>query len=405
MQTVRVHFRTGAIKVFQEVLGKPMPESLTVDMAVSNRDEIEGECAARLASFNSKRSTEGALHFTIREITIRTLLQSEDSTLFESTVVHEMFHATDLFMLNNGNKLIQTIRNAVNNKTDVCCSNKKDGLSALLGTLQVLHHYRAEGVAILGESLVMKNQFGPIVDVTSQFCSVFKFMMMRSQMRLHDQETEIFDEQTFHTAYAVAPIILLMILDKRGDIKHNLAQKALKALDSGHFDLTDDEARIIMQSALSLSLSGYIQGLMCIGDQVSPIRPFLDFCGQMQDECDDENISVFEKLVQEPENEGAFNTAMDSIMGCCIPDEELNRLYNDFMENSLEDDSYLQVKEKLTVLHRILNNDMGSDRQRIAQWALTYFFDDEDVIHDDVPGIGLVDDITILDYAIRLLNL
>lgn len=44
------------------------------------------------------------------------------------------------------------------------------------------------------------------------------------------------------------------------------------------------------------------------------------------------------------------------------------------------------------------------DRKSGAQWALTYFFDDEDIIHDDVAGIGYVDDITVIDYAIRLLE-
>ena len=62
------------------------------------------------------------------------------------------------------------------------------------------------------------------------------------------------------------------------------------------------------------------------------------------------------------------------------------------------------MKEKVTKLYNIFKNDDNPDRRRLAQWALTYFFDDEDIIHDDVSGLGFVDDVIIMDYAIDLLQ-
>lgn len=74
------------------------------------------------------------------------------------------------------------------------------------------------------------------------------------------------------------------------------------------------------------------------------------------------------------------------------------------MERATNAPLYPQLKEKVTMLYSVLKKDDNPDRRRLAQWALTYFFDDEDIIHDDVSGLGLIDDMTIIDYAISLLN-
>ena len=74
-QAIRAQFRETASKVFQEVLGKPLPESITVNMAISDREEMKGESAARLASFNVELSRGGSCVFTIREITVKTILE------------------------------------------------------------------------------------------------------------------------------------------------------------------------------------------------------------------------------------------------------------------------------------------------------------------------------------------
>ena len=39
-----------------------------------------------------------------------------------------------------------------------------------------------------------------------------------------------------------------------------------------------------------------------------------------------------------------------------------------------------------------------------AQLALTYFFDDENLIHDEIDGIRYVDDMIVMDYAMKLLQ-
>ena len=113
---------------------------------------------------------------------------------------------------------------------------------------------------------------------------------------------------------------------------------------------------------------------------------------------------AYEHLLQQPRSETAFNEAMNQIMGSCISEEELNDLYAKFMEDTNMFSLYPKLKDKITALYSVLKIDSNPDRKRLAQWALTYFFDDEDIIHDNVNGLGLVDDETVIDYAIQLLQ-
>ena len=404
-QAIRTQFREIASRVFQDVLGKTLPESITVNMAISDPEEMKGESAARLASFNVELSRGGSSYFTIREITVKTILEQSDSQLLKSTVIHEMFHAADQYMLKSNREIFEDVEDDINETADRFNHEGQDAHIALLNILQIFDHYRAEGVALLGESLLMKTPFGVVNHATAQFCKTFELTIMRAQRRIGGHRgNDIFDKETFHKAYHVAPIILLLVLEQGEDIQPELAQKALKCLDSGQYNLTDEEVATIMRSAIKLSLPAYIQGLICLGDEVAPISPFLNLCASIQKDHDEENIDSYEDLIEEPVSEEAFNEAMDQIMGCCMPEEELDGLYEKFMNNPIDDPSYPELKEKAAFLYSILKNDSDTDRRELAQWALTYLFDEEDLIHDDIPGIGYVDDLVVIDYAIDLLE-
>jgi len=405
-QAIRAQFRDTANRVFQDILGKPLPETLTVNMAISNRDELKGESAARLASYNVALSRADSAVFTIREITVKTLLNHEDLTLFMSTVTHEMFHAADKQMLDNSHRLFDAIMNDIAEGHDDFNRQGESNNIALLRTLQVFNHYRAEGVAILGESLLMKQEFGSVGDTIERFCSLFELLMIRARMRTEGDKSrgDIFDDATFHQAYAVAPVILLIVLGKTRKIDVNLAKKALECLESGEYNLSEEEVITIMRAALSLTLIGYVQGLTSLGNEIAPIRPFLDFCASLQQDSDEDNMQAYEQLIMQSKSAETFNAAMDQIMGSCISEEELDGLYAEFLESTANDSLYPQLKEKVTLLYSVLKKDDNPDRKKLAQWALTYFFDDEDLIHDDVTGIGLVDDLTIISYAKDILQ-
>ena len=404
-QIIRSQFRETSHKVFEEVLDKPLPDSMTINMAISDREELSGENGARLASFNVALSKANSAMFTIREITVKTILDHKDLTLFKSTVTHEMFHAADKQMLENSHRLFDDIRNDIAESSDDFNRHNEDANVALLRTLLVFNHYRAEGVALLGESLLMKTKFGSVNGAIERFCSLFELTMMRARMRTSGKRSvDIFDKNISHEAYSVAPIILLLVLGKRREISPELSTKALRCLESGGYELTDEETITIMRAALSITLIGYMQGLTTLGNQVSPIRPFLDFCASVQQDADEDNVSAYENLITSNKTADNFNAAMDQIMGSCMSEEELDKLYAKFKDSKINDALYPHIKEKVASLYSIFKNDDNADRQRLAQWALTYFFDDEDIIHDDVSGLGLIDDLTVIDYATKLLQ-
>lgn len=185
-------------------------------------------------------------------------------------------------------------------------------------------------------------------------------------------------------------------------------------IERQQINISDEEVKTIMRPTLGLSLASYIQGLMLLGKNVAPIMPFLLFCGKLQYELElmnpaqskveNDNATAFSQLVQQPASADIFKSAMNQIMGYNTPIEELDNLYMNFINNPIDDPLYSKQKEKVSTLYSILKNEENSDKQLIAQWALTYFFDDQDVINDDIIGIGFIDDLVVLDYALNLLK-
>ena len=94
--------------------------------------ELKGESAARLASYSVALSRANSAVFTVREITVKTLLKHEDSSLFESTVIHEMFHAADKQMLENSHKVFTAIQNDIAETCDIFDQREENANIALL---------------------------------------------------------------------------------------------------------------------------------------------------------------------------------------------------------------------------------------------------------------------------------
>lgn len=58
--------------------------------------------------------------------------------------------------------------------------------------------------------------------------------------------------------------------------------------------------------------------------------------------------------------------------------------------------SKLQIQEALQSIR--------TQFKKVAQLALTFLFNQKDIIHDDLKGIGLVDDVTVIDYTLKLID-
>lgn len=397
---IRKQFRDAALLVFAKVAGKNVPETIEIQLTQNHPDELSGKKPAILASFSPAMSDESHLSFTIRESIIKGYLTKKRMTLFQLTVIHEMMHAADLPMLSKASQLRNDIRNKiVASLTNPLNTQQKEPLGALLDVLNMLGVYRAEGVALLGEHLLSKQRFGSVDDAVVAFRKAYELTLQRSKLWINSPTAvdEIFDDKIRGLAYNVAPGILMLTLGRRGDLENELVLRTLEGMRSGDYELSDEETITILRAALSLSLIDYIQGLMLLGDKIAPMKPMLEFCALLQKEYEEENIAAFDNLIHHPE---LTMQAVKEIMGNFIPESEIDAYYHDFCQNTPDDG----MQEKVAQLYEVMKKDNDLDRRRIAQWALTYLFDDQDLIHDDIPGLGLVDDMIVIDNALELLQ-
>ena len=433
-KTIRRQFRKSAHYVFSDILQTTPPKEIEIQMSQNDREELKGLEVARLASFSVSRSTSDKAVFLIHEKTVREVLDNHDMVEFESTVLHEMIHAGDFPIIKSNHDLLEQI-NSDNpyEQGDFFFyeSDKKRGQKALLGILAMLDHYRAEGIAILGEQLLLKRGndlsivsviftmnpglkelFDPVDIAMNYFCKTFHNIFFNTLMKAHTRITRpgfsevILDDDTRQAAYSVAPYILLLALDKLSAIESGLAQKAIPALVTGDYDELDEQECIaIIRAALSLPLPDYIQGLMYMGDFITPIQPFLAICAKIQQDYNEESINSFYQLINDPNRIENFNQAMTTIMGSCMSEEEIDAYYEDFLGKDLPIElTKSRLKEKVAKLYSILKNANNDEGKQVANWALTYFFDDQDIIHDDIKGIGFIDDMIVIDIALNILN-
>ena len=406
-KSIRKQFRDAAMMVFSDILGKPLPETIVVDIAPNRSKQFEEDEGTVLASFNSQLSQSDRLIFTFHEVTVKIALKESDNVLLKSTIIHEMIHAADQPVLVKNRKLLDSLKREIYASSDsFFTQNTNDAQVALLNTLLMFGHYRSEGIAILGEHLLTKRRFDNVIDTLDGFRKIFEWTMVKSKnWALGSKGTgRIFDDRTYHTAYLVAPSILLLVLARKGLVEKELTVRAMEGLNSGDFNLTEAETRLIIRSSMSLSLADYIQGVVSLGEKVAPAKPFLELCALLQKEYEGNNIATFSDLLTQPQTKEMFHAAMKQIMGCVMDEEEIDSHYKLLLSHSNDETMPLQMKEKVERLYGLLKNDVDAERKHIAQWALTYLFDDQDVIHDDVKGLGYVDDMAVIDYALAILS-
>ena len=72
-------------------------------------------------------------------------------------------------------------------------------------------------------------------------------------------------------------------------------------------------------------------------------------------------------------------------------------------ENKKLDQFQLVIMQEINGLYNILKNTQNLEElvQQKIVFALKYFLKDQDDIPDDIPGIGLLDDLAVVDWVIQ----
>ena len=380
-QIIVRQFKKTANRVFSHILDKYPPHTIWVGFKLDNTDDIFGK--KRLVGASHYSVGDGTeLFFELSKDLVKSVLEKGNHEGFKHLISHEMFHAADKKMIIANYKLVDAVQRSLHHDVE-----HRDSLAALYEMLYVLYHFRDEGLAELGACMIGKQRKPKTAYATKRFRMLFEMMMLKSMKRAQgDQKTEaIYDDDEFRLAYQVA-------------------QKALEGLETGDYKLSDAEMKSILEAAMSITLPDYIHGVVSLGPETAPIKPFLEFCAQVQDDLEKGHIHAFADFVELSRAPIIFDVVMEEIMGQAMAEDEIDSHYAVFLGLSDIETAHPKIKEKAKKLYDVMKKDGDSDDQRIARWALTYLFKKRDVIHDDVKVIGYVDDMVVMDYALWLLG-
>ena len=87
-------------------------------------------------------------------------------------------------------------------------------------------------------------------------------------------------------------------------------------------------------------------------------------------------------------------------MGSRIPLSEMINMHDKFLQKSYPED----IIDDIRKMAEVLIKHAQETSNEVALWALTYLFDDQDLIHDDVSYLGWQDDWVVLNSATRILQ-
>lgn len=397
-------FQVYAEMVFSGVLGKEIPKKIELWLV----DDNERENSYRAGAFIFDESREKRLVFEINKITLEHAIVTPYSRVSSCVILHEILHAADYMTLKKYHKMSDKLE--VDGRHFHVDSGHVEIIYdyryfALLAVLKLLNYYRAEGVAKLGEHLLTYNEFDDF-DSTDQALGAFsrRFVATMHEAQRIIKEQKLYDDGFESPIYDGAQILLLKVLGRKGDVDEELEQRVLKGLETGHYEMTKDEAMSIVRAALLLSLEEYIYSLLQLGDEITPVHEFFETWALSQNDEDKNHVEIFMEFLRYPKTVDSFIDYMQQIVGGCTSEENLDVNYAVFCKNLPKSENNLGLKEKLDALYMVLKNDESSEKRQIAHWALTYFFYHRDVIHDDLEVFGLFDDMMVIDRALKAIE-
>lgn len=386
-------FANTSNRIFHEILKENVPE---IEVRLCLNEDCRNP---KVGMFCTTLSDDEHLVFQIFEQLFLNAL--DDDQILRLTAFHEMIHAMDRKeMKRNEDTLCNLQKFVQDSPDDLLPTSFHTSYLPVLKTLQLLVLYRDEGISELCSNILTNNvlnhygiEFFTSLDVFRQITSTF----------FDGKVLDLRNRHLLQTIYEGAASVLLRLLQIRNDISESLYNKIFSGMSTGNYRLTDEELQQLFTACRSLSLYDYIQGMISLDKDRTTLTPIMDllyFCADLQGENNADYRNAFVKLVENRHNmtEQLFDTTMNNILGNLMAEEEISKYYNKI--NLPNED----LKQKAEQLYYIFTHDEDEDRKRICQWALTYFFDDKEVIHDNLPVFGTVDDLMVADVALGLLE-
>lgn len=396
IKTVKLEFMAYANLVYLTILKKEPPQLITVNLVQMKGDENQ----SKTVNFLSQRSDHDHLLFEIHQPLIRRVLDNPTDRTYATAMIHEMMHAADHRTTERIDKLLDRLENKLK-------ANSNASNMSLLHTLQMLKRLREDSIAQLGRFLLAQMKMGvSVFDLFVPFRQSLDTAMKNAILSITPTEDFHYDDISIdgsqHLPDYAGPCILLLALAKLGLVKNELVEKAFWGFQSGHY-LEKKDTMEILRAALSLSLTDFIKGLLFLGEEYIPVRTMLDYCTRLQ-HGKKENMEAILVLLEQPQSASTFSQVVEQIIGKEALTKDLKKLYHEFCMDLPNPIDYPSLKANVSGLYQVMKTAEDAMMRQIAQNALAYFFADEKAINDRIIGFGRIDDLIVIDYAIRLLK-
>ncbi len=412
---VRKYIKKVFIECTEDV--RDLLPSIPLRVEVHLEQERRSNQFISLAYYDSSRSSESRITIGVYYDTITKIGKgvvkgnlSRVADRFKATVYHELIHAADRLHLSEIKNTRYRDLSGVNYNHSgrfFDANALPDEVNVQWALLDFFYKFRAEGIAILGQKLMTNGyreanlnstdalqKFNDIIIKVIDICSGLKFY---HRFRSHEALVELQGLGMF--AYEIADVLFVKALGKEELIESLVYPVAENQTDQ----VSRNVIHKTIKEFINIDLSEFIQVLLSL-PELNFREQFLQVCAVIQREEDTNAIKEFSRnLIWTGYNREAekYIQIVKGIMGSTIPLEEIIEMHKRLSKESYTEDIMQEIQAMATDLLLVVQNS-GSE---VAHWALTYLFDDEDLIHDDISYLGWQDDWVVLDSAMRILNL
>jgi hypothetical protein len=402
---------------------------LKINLEQPRESNIEKTNYTILACFNGERSQDSEYFFSLYYHTVKEIALSQVgkeamisvSADFENTILHELIHAVDLKTIKETQSLRlldyrlgkkQSEFTTLNSEIDLF---KADIQWVFLNTVLM---FRNEGITVLGEKLLGNSPVNPSFNTEKETLVYYQNLLrqlgyLSSSIHFSSdiEHNTVYDEirKQSMMSYHIGDIILVKLIEK---LEPSLAHLCLKA---GLFLMgkttekpSTEETKQLLKYAFQMDMSDYIYALVnCEHEEIDSSlllkSNLFQLCALIQNENDTKAIKNFTQSIAisgyNNSKEQFLKLMKDSIYSC-MNIEELENSYIEFKQLESSEDILESIKQRVNYLYPLAIEHSNE----IAQWALTYLFDSEDLIFDKLSVFGWQDDWLVLNAAVQLLE-
>lgn len=346
----------------------------------------------RLAYFDLRKLTKDSRIFSFKiycDILIN-ILKKENFNFLKIIFIHELAHLIDYKELLHNKAAFKKIPHIP--VVLPFFEEKKVNPAKHLRFLQLILKYRTEGIATLIEflakdpdsALLSKDQS------TAYFNKICKQAFRYSQIKIAQNNSDFFSfvEQTNSMAYRVgAAIVLTGLINKYPQDKAFV--EILNCLNNKEF-YTGEIDYNILEKIFHFKTFDFIYYYFDHDSIYSSIFTLTKEYGNSLD-YSSEWVSELEKYSEEKNISGMLYL-LGELIGSPMDKEEINQ------HHAASNKMPPEIKQLADIL--VQRFQQNPDDQ-LALWALTYLYDDEDMLDDNIDYFGYVDDLQILQAVIN----